>query len=56
MIASHSGSEKGGEGGMRPGWHCRSGIWRGENIELWNLVAYVKLGLAFLQTVICYNP
>ena len=31
------GREGGGEGGMRPWWHCAGdGIWNGENMELWN--------------------
>ena len=35
------------EGGMRPGQHCAAGgIWRGENMKLWNVAASGELAFA----------
>ena len=43
---------RGGKRGMRPGQHCvGGGIWRGENMEFWNLAPSGEFTFA-LQTVI----
>jgi len=44
------------EGGIRPGPAlCRVGIWRGENIEFWKLVASGELAFATPLTLPCFG-